>query len=90
MENNKNLSNPNTAKTTLTLRYLTLHNDNRHTFQFVMETLVEVCSHNNIQAEQCATIAHHKGKCDIMKGPVNNLKPMQEELISRGLIVTID
>ena len=41
---------------------LVLYNDDIHSFDFVIETLIEVCEHEHLQAEQCAFIAHHNGK----------------------------
>lgn len=67
-----------------------LHNDEVNTFDFVMETLVEVCKHSSNQAEQCAMIAHYKGKCEVLTGGLNELKEIREELITRGLKATIE
>ncbi|WP_462281332.1 ATP-dependent Clp protease adaptor ClpS [Salinivirga cyanobacteriivorans] len=71
-------------------RVLLLYNDDVNTFDFVIKSLVEVCSHNNEQAEQCAYITHYKGKCDIKTGSMELLKPMKNILIDRGLSVTIE
>jgi ATP-dependent Clp protease adaptor protein ClpS len=70
--------------------FLVLHNDDVNTFVFVIDSLVEVCGHDPIQAEQCAFITHHQGKCDVKKGDFNTLEPMQQSLHIRGLLVTID
>jgi ATP-dependent Clp protease adaptor protein ClpS len=69
---------------------LVLHNDNVNTFKYVMETLVDVCNHSITQAEQCAIIAHYKGKCEVMSGDKEDLKKVRYELISRGLKTTIE
>ena len=69
---------------------LILHNDDHNSFEFVMETLEEVCSHTVTQAEQCATIAHYKGKCDILKGESKELRSIRKELQARGLTVTLE
>jgi ATP-dependent Clp protease adaptor protein ClpS len=69
---------------------LLLHNDDINTFDFVIESLVEVCKHDSEQAEQCAYITHYKGKCDVKVGSYDYLKPMRNNLISRGLSVTIE
>lgn len=69
---------------------LILHNDDFNTFDFVIESLIEVCEHHPIQAEQCTFIVHYKGKCDVKKGTFNDLKPFRNELLNRGLTVTID
>jgi ATP-dependent Clp protease adaptor protein ClpS len=70
--------------------FLVLHNDDVNTFMFVIDSLVEVCGHDPIQAEQCAFITHHQGKCDIKKGGLSTLKTMYQSLLNRGLLVTID
>jgi len=64
---------------------LILFNDDVNSFDFVIESLVEVCDHNPEQAEQCAVIAHFKGKCGIKMGPLSELGPMNNELNSRGI-----
>jgi len=66
-------------------RELILFNDDVNSFDFVIESLVEVCNHDLVQAEQCAMIAHFKGKCGIKVGTLNELAPMNNELNSRGL-----
>ena len=48
------LEKPLTKKLTEQLRDLVLHNDDVNSFDFVIETLVDVCNHNPLQAEQCA------------------------------------
>jgi Uncharacterized conserved protein len=70
--------------------YLMLHNDDVHTFDYVIETLMDVCEHDMIQAEQCAYIVHYKGKCDVKKGSLDHLRPMKSKLIDKGLMATID
>lgn len=72
------------------LRFLILHNDEVNTFDYVIDTLCEVCNHNEEQAEQCALITHYKGKCDIKKGTIDELLPMRDTLVNRELSVTID
>lgn len=69
---------------------LVLHNDEINTFDYVMETLVEVCDHSLTQAEQCATITHYKGKCDVRAGVLKDMKEMRYQLISKGLKASVD
>lgn len=71
-------------------RFLILHNDDVHSFDYVIESLVEVCDMEIIQAEQCTYLVHYKGKCDVKKGSYGLLKPFKEGLIERGLNATID
>jgi len=71
-------------------RGLILYNDHVNTFDFVIESLVEVCDHNPEQAKQCALIAHFKGKCNVREGDFVELKPMCDELTLRRLTVSIE
>ena len=71
-------------------RFLILHNDDVHTFEYVIDTLIEVCELEPVQAEQCTYLVHYKGKCDVKKGDYDFLKPFRERLILRGLEATID
>jgi ATP-dependent Clp protease adaptor protein ClpS len=68
---------------------LVLFNDDFNTFDFVIDTLIEVCKHDPLQAETCAWITHYKGKCAIKNGDVNELKPCFKEMSNRNLIVEI-
>ncbi len=70
--------------------FLVLYNDDFNTFEFVIQSLVEVCEHTHEQAEQCATITHYKGRCDIKKGVKTDLQPMQISLIKRNLKALIE
>ena len=72
------------------LRDLIVHNDDVNTFDFVIDVLVEVCGHNPLQAEQCASIIHHNGKCGVKKGSFEDLKPMCVALLDKGLSASID
>ena len=71
-------------------RFLVLHNDEINTFDFVIEALIDVCDHDQVQAEQCTLIVHYKGKCDVKKGKYYSLKPLRSKLIDKGLTATID
>ena len=70
--------------------FLIVHNDDYHTFDFVIEALIDVCGHEFEQATQCTYIIHHKGKCDVKKGEFDRLKSMKDALILRGLDATIN
>jgi len=65
--------------------HLVLHNDDVNTFDYVIETLIEVCEHTPEQAEQCAILVHYKGKCDVKTGSIEELIPKNNKLLSRGL-----
>lgn len=72
------------------LRGLILYNDDVNTFDFVIDTLMEVCNHEHEQAEQCAMITHYKGKCNVKTGDYFEVKPMYDEMTFRGLTVSIE
>ncbi|PJJ66732.1 ATP-dependent Clp protease adaptor ClpS [Chryseobacterium geocarposphaerae] len=64
---------------------LVLHNDDVHTFDYVIDSLIEICKHTLEQAEQCTILVHFKGKCTVKTGSMDLLKPMHEKLLSREL-----
>ncbi|MBV9962406.1 MAG: ATP-dependent Clp protease adaptor ClpS [Parafilimonas sp.] len=69
---------------------LMVWNDDVNTFEWVIETLVDVCGHTAEQAEQCAFIIHLNGKYAVKQGDYETLKPMQEAIIDRGINATIE
>lgn len=71
-------------------RELTLFNDDVNTFDFVIQCLIEICNHDHEQAEQCALVAHFKGKCNVKTGVFFELKPLLDEMRLRGLTVSIE
>lgn len=71
-------------------RLLVLHNDDDHSFDYVIDALINICEHDMEQATQCTFITHYKGKCDVKKGSFTYLSPMKKALIARKLIATID
>ncbi|PVX51867.1 ATP-dependent Clp protease adaptor protein ClpS [Balneicella halophila] len=71
-------------------RSLILHNDDFNDFDFVVDTLIVVCEHEYEQAFQCALITHHKGKCEVKRGSLEELKPLKHRIIDRGINATID
>lgn len=71
------------------LKSLILFNDDFNVFDYVIRCLVEVCEHDEMQAENCALIAHYKGKCPVKNGSLDELKPKKEEMARRKLTVEI-
>ena len=69
---------------------LIIHNDDVNTFDFVIETLVDVCGHEYLQAVQCAHLIHNTGKCGVKRGTFDALKPICEVLLEKGLSATIE
>lgn len=64
---------------------LVLYNDDINTFDHVIKSLVEVCGHDPVQAEQCAMIVHFKGSCDVKIGMAEVLNAMSRSLNLKGL-----
>lgn len=70
-------------------REIVLYNDDVNTFSWVIRSLVEICEHDRIQAEQCALIVHAKGKCGVKNGSYEELEPRCSALLERGLSAEI-
>lgn len=68
---------------------IVLFNDDVNTFDHVINTLVKVCNHEPLQAEQCALLVHYKGKCDVKSGEIKELIPMCSALLDAGLSAEI-
>jgi len=67
-----------------------VYNDDFNTFQWVIECLCNYCKHTPQQAEQCAMLIHHKGKCDVKSGSKEELTPIKDALLDAGLTATIE
>jgi len=78
-------SSASTSETLTDRMELILFNDDINSFDYVIESLIEVCDHDPEQAEQCAITAHYKGKCGIKSGTISELTPMNNELNNRGI-----
>ena len=68
---------------------LYLINDEYNTFEHVINCLVAICEHDELQAEQCALLTHYKGSCEIAIGKNKDIIPLQEDLALYGLDVEI-
>ncbi len=73
----------------LNLHEIILFNDDVNTFEHVIESLVDVCNHSSVQAEQCAYLVHFKGKCAVKTGEYEELKPRCTKLLNLGLSAEI-
>ncbi len=68
---------------------LILHNDDINTFDHVIDCLVRICKHDELQAEQCALLVHTKGKATVKTGARADLIAMCQALLDEGLNATI-
>jgi ATP-dependent Clp protease adaptor protein ClpS len=66
-----------------------LYNDDVNTFGHVINTLVAYCDHTFEQAEQCAYIVHHSGKCVVKTGSYEVLEPICIKLLEAQLSAEI-
>lgn len=66
-----------------------LYNDDVNTFDHVIDTLIRVCQHDELQAEQCAILVHYKGQCAVKTGSFDELKPQCTSLLEAGLSAEI-
>ncbi len=71
-------------------KQLVLYNDDVNTFDFVTESLIKVCGHDQLQAEQCTYLVHYTGLCAVKNGSFKKLRPMCEALLDRGLTAKIE
>ncbi|MGC6284338.1 MAG: ATP-dependent Clp protease adaptor ClpS [Polaribacter sp.] len=68
---------------------IVLYNDDVNTFDFVIDSLIKVCDHSPIQAEQCTFLVHFKGKCSVKSGEYKELEPRCTKLLELGLSAEI-
>ena len=71
------------------LNEIVLFNDDVNTFDFVIDSLMEVCDHTLEQAEQCTILVHYKGKCTVKTGEYKDLEPRCTRLLEKGLSAEI-
>lgn len=69
---------------------LVIYNDDYNTFEFVIDTLMEVCGHSLLQAEQCTLLIHYKGKCAVKSGEFEFIAAMRNDICRRGLSAEVE
>ncbi|MCC7504142.1 MAG: ATP-dependent Clp protease adaptor ClpS [Saprospiraceae bacterium] len=67
-----------------------VYNDDHNTFEWVIQCFMEVLKHTSEQAEQLSLMIHFKGKATVKTGPVDELRPLCEALLDRGLSAELD
>ena len=80
---------PKTSSSKVAEKALFLINDDYNTFDHVIDTLVRVCNHEPLQAEQCAVLVRYKGQCAVKTGSYDELKPYCSSLLDAGLSAEI-
>lgn len=69
---------------------LVIYNDDHNTFEFVIDTLIEVCGHSLLQAEQCTLLIHYKGKCAVKSGDFDMIASMRNDICRRGISAEVE
>jgi len=70
--------------------HLYLINDDTNAVEYVVHLLMYLCSHNALQAEQCALLTHNTGKCHIYSS-LNGMEviAIYEALLKSGLNIEL-
>jgi ATP-dependent Clp protease adaptor protein ClpS len=71
-------------------RDLIVYNDDFNTFDHVIDSLIKICDHHPLQAEQCALIVHNNGKCQVKRGDYDILASMCTALHERGISAEVE
>ena len=69
---------------------LIVYNDDFNTFDWVIQSLMDVCSHTFEQSEQLSLLVHYKGKATVKTGVFAELRPLKDALVDRGLSAIIE
>ncbi len=69
---------------------LIVYNDDVNSFDFVIESLVDICEHTPLQAEQCTLLIHHKGKCSVRRGNFEAMASMRNKLCNLGISAEVE
>ena len=65
--------------------HIIVYNDDFNTFEWVIECFMAVLKHSHEQSEQLSLIIHFKGKATVKSGAKDELIPLCEALLERGL-----
>ncbi len=69
---------------------LVLHNDEVNTFEWVIDSIMDICQHTEEQAEQLTILVHFKGKATVKQGQVKELFHLKQGFTDRGINATIE
>lgn len=89
--NNVRLSEMSKKQSNKNVKYeIMLHDDSKNTFDHVIDCLVDICGHNELQANQCALITHKNGKCSVFVDDKDECEVVYELLLRNGLSVVMN
>lgn len=66
-----------------------LYNDNKNTFDHVIDSIMNVCGYNYLQAVQCAILVHQAKQCSIFEDNSNECEDVARLLTREGLKVIV-
>ena len=66
-----------------------LHNDSHNTFDHVIDSIMDICGFNYLQAVQCAVLVHEAKQCPIFEDRHDECEDVARLLSREGLTVTI-
>ncbi len=69
---------------------IVVFNDDVNTFDHVIQSLMTICKHEWIQAEQCALLIHTTGKTVVKSGPYKEMERMCTALHDRSITAEIE
>jgi ATP-dependent Clp protease adaptor protein ClpS len=69
---------------------IVVFNDHVNTFDHVIQSLMTICKHEWIQAEQCALLIHTTGKTVVKSGPYKEMERMCTALHDRSITAEIE
>jgi len=69
---------------------ITLYNDDKHDFLYVIACLIRFCNHTPEQAEQCAVIVDGRGSYDIKSGSFDDMYEILLSLENLNLNVELN
>jgi ATP-dependent Clp protease adaptor protein ClpS len=70
--------------------HIVVYNDEVNTFEHVISCFVDILTHSEIQAEQCALIIHHNGSCSVKKGSAEYLTKYNEALCNEYIDARVE
>lgn len=69
---------------------IVVYNDDVNTFDWVIECFMEILKHTFEQSEQLSLIIHFKGRATVKTAAYDELKPLKDALVERGLSAVIE
>jgi len=73
-----------------TVSQIVVYNDDFNTFDWVIECFVDILNHSSQQAEQLSMLIHYKGKAAVKQASLDELRPLKDALVDRGLSAVIE